>query len=171
MNRREFIRSFVVTAALVGTAAAGLLELGSLVQKSQNSELVQATIQQSTSIQGSTVANGTSQSSSVAVPSGYSLIASLSQLSGKTYAYFSHPTFGSSLLVSIGGQWKAFSATCTHRPCTVQYQNSVIYCPCHDGTFSASNGNVEGGPPPIPLPEYSVLVQGTNLYVGNSQIN
>jgi Rieske Fe-S protein len=174
MNRREFIRSLIVTAALVGTAGVGLLEIGNLVENNQNKvslpTIQQSSSQQATSSESSNSAT-TQVSSNSTIPTGYSLIASLSQLSGKSYAYFTHPTFGSSILVSVGGQWKAFSATCTHRPCTVQYQSSSIYCPCHGGTFNPNNGNVEGGPPPTPLPEYSVLIQNNNLYVGDTQIN
>jgi len=184
MNRREFLRSLVVTAALVGTSAVGLIELGNLVLKNENSQSVLPTSQPSSSTttnqtesvtsaltSSGTNSSGTTQTSTSSVPSGYSLIATLSQLSGKSYAYFTHPTFGSSILLNVSGQWKAFSATCTHRPCTVQYKTSAIYCPCHGGTFNPSDGSVEGGPPPTPLPEYSVLIQGNNLYVGDSRIN
>jgi Rieske Fe-S protein len=175
MNRREFIRSLIVTAALVGTAGAGLLELGNLIENNQNSQISLPTILQSNSQQstigGTSDSVSTQISSSSTIPTGYTLIASMSQLSDKSYAYFTHPTFGSSILVSVGGQWKAFSATCTHRPCTVQYQSSSIYCPCHAGTFNPNDGSVEGGPPPTPLPEYAVLIQNNNLYVGNTQIN
>ena len=175
MNRREFVRSLVVTAALIGTAGAGLLELGNLAEKNQSTQVSLPTIQQSSSQQSASgeTSNSTSTqfTSNSTVPTGYSLITPLSQLSGKSYAYFTHPTFGSSILVNVGGQWKAFSATCTHRPCTVQYQTSSIYCPCHGGTFNPINGNVEGGPPPTPLPEYAVLIQNNSVYVGNTQIN
>lgn len=174
MNRREFIRSLIVTAALVGTAGVGLLEIGNLVENNQNKislpTIEHSSSQQATSSESSNSAT-TQVSSNSTIPTGYSLIASLSQLSGKSYAYFTHPTFGSSILVSVGGQWKAFSATCTHRPCTVQYQTSSIYCPCHGGTFNPNNGIVVGGPPPTPLPEYAVLIQSNNLYVGDTQIN
>jgi Rieske Fe-S protein len=174
MNRREFFRSFIVTAALVATAAAGFSELGGLFEKTQNNQVTVSQVQQSTSqlIGGSTtVVSSTQVGSTVSVPAGYVLIESLSALNGKSFSYFSHPTFGSSILVNVNGQWKAFSSTCTHRPCTVQYQGSTIYCPCHGGTFSPANGSVLGGPPPSPIPEYSVLVQNNNVYVGNATIN
>ncbi|MDA4112098.1 MAG: Rieske (2Fe-2S) protein [Thaumarchaeota archaeon] len=174
MNRREFIRSFVVTAALVATAAAGFVELGGLAEKNQNGSNTISLIQQTTSqsIAGSTNTVSSSQlGSSVSTPTGYVLLAPLADLTGKTFAYFTHPTFGSSILVNTGGVWKAFSSTCTHRPCTVQYQSSAVYCPCHGGTFSPVDGSVTGGPPPTPLPEYSVLIQNNNVYVGNTVIN
>lgn len=173
MNRREFLRSFIVTAALVGTAAAGFAEIAGLYGRNQSP--VGPTTQISTTqgvADSSSVIQTTGLGTTQTAPSGYVLIESLSALNGKSYAYFNHPTFGSSILLNVGGQWKAFSSTCTHRPCTVQYQNSsTIYCPCHGGTFSPSDGSVTGGPPPTPLPEYAVLVQNNNVYVGTATIN
>ena len=104
-------------------------------------------------------------------PSGYIYVAPLSALAGKTSAYFNHPSLGASILIDVGGEWRAFSALCTHAGCTVQYTGSSIYCPCHAGYFSPSNGSVQGGPPPSPLPEYGVTVQGGNLYVTQGTIN
>jgi Rieske Fe-S protein len=169
MNRREFIRSLIVTAVLVGSTGAGMIGLGRLIENNQ----VSLTIQLPNSSQNSANenSNSTSDQSRSAVPTGYSLISSMGQLAGKNYAYFSHPIFGSSILINVSGQWKAFSATCTHRPCTVQFENSVIYCPCHDGIFDPKDGSVEGGPPPTPLPEYPILIQNNSLYVGETRIN
>ncbi|HZW57151.1 MAG TPA: Rieske (2Fe-2S) protein [Nitrososphaerales archaeon] len=104
-------------------------------------------------------------------PSGYILLAPLSALNGKTYAYFNHPTFGSSIVVNYNGTWKAFSAICTHAGCSVNYTSSQLYCPCHAGYFSAANGAVTGGPPPSRLPEYDIKVYNNSLYVGNAIIN
>lgn len=104
-------------------------------------------------------------------PSGYVYVAPVSALSGKSSAYFNHPVYGSSILVDFGGAWRAFSAICTHAGCVVDFTGSAIYCPCHAGYFSPSNGSVQGGPPPSPLPEYGVTVQGGGLYVSRSRIN
>jgi Rieske Fe-S protein len=106
-----------------------------------------------------------SSQTSTPVPAGYVLVTPLSALAGRTSAYFNHPSRGISLLLNLAGQWKAFSATCTHAPCTVQYTGSSIRCPCHGGIFSPSNGAVQGGPPPAPLPQFGVLIQNDNLYV------
>jgi Rieske Fe-S protein len=114
------------------------------------------TLLQSATTQQSTSPVGT-QRTTQAVPAGYVFVTGLAGLSGKSSAY-NHPTGGPSLLLSPNGQWKAFDATCTHAPCTVQYQASQIYCPCHGGVFDPSNGSVITGPPPTRLPEYRVLV-------------
>jgi cytochrome b6-f complex iron-sulfur subunit len=122
----------------------------------------------STTLQSS---SSSSQSSSAPAPAGYVLVAQLSSLSGKSSAYFNHPTHGNSILLSLNGQWMAFSATCTHRPCTVDFQSSELYCPCHGATFSASNGSVTRGPAPTKLAEYGVIVQNGGVYVSNSATN
>lgn len=52
-------------------------------------------------------------------------------------------------------QLLAFSAKCTHEGCTVTYlpNQSVVWCPCHDGRFDLT-GRVLSGPPPQPLVKY-----------------
>ena len=61
----------------------------------------------------------------------------------------------------------AFSRVCTHLGCLVRYdqERQVFICPCHAGTFDLE-GNVISGPPPKPLPKFSVLVEGNNLVIG-----
>lgn len=108
---------------------------------------------------------------SQSVPTGYVLVTGLAALDGKTSAYFNHPSGGLSILLSLNGQWKAFGATCTHAPCTVVYSGSQIDCPCHGGVFDPTNGDVISGPPPTPLPEYGVLIQGDSLYVSGAVVN
>ncbi|MDQ1695606.1 MAG: thiosulfate dehydrogenase (quinone) large subunit [Frankiaceae bacterium] len=58
------------------------------------------------------------------------------------------------------GRFVAFSATCTHAGCTVDFDrgSATFVCPCHGGTFNARNGRVLGGPPPAPLPAIPVHV-------------
>ncbi|AUY49456.1 MULTISPECIES: Rieske (2Fe-2S) protein [Streptomycetaceae] len=64
------------------------------------------------------------------------------------------------------GQYKAFSAKCTHAGCIVdQVKNQKIQCPCHGSMFGITDGAVLDGPAPTPLPEYTVAVEGGNLKV------
>ncbi len=67
------------------------------------------------------------------------------------------------------GDFKAFSATCTHLDCTVQYRNDfgLIWCACHNGKYDL-NGNVVSGPPPRPLDAFDVAVQGDDVIVYQS---
>ncbi|MEV0533452.1 Rieske (2Fe-2S) protein [Kitasatospora sp. NPDC050463] len=64
------------------------------------------------------------------------------------------------------GEYKAFSAKCTHAGCIVdQVKNQKIQCPCHGSMFAIGDGAVLDGPAPTPLPAYSVAVEGGNLKV------
>ena len=57
------------------------------------------------------------------------------------------------------GQYKAFSAVCTHVGCIMsEVANGTIDCPCHGGQFKITNGAVVAGPPPSPLPARPVKV-------------
>jgi len=57
------------------------------------------------------------------------------------------------------GDYKAFSAVCTHQQCLVtMVQNGVIICPCHGSEFSIKDGSVVRGPAASPLPSVQVEV-------------
>ena len=58
------------------------------------------------------------------------------------------------------GDFKAFSAVCTHQGCTVNgVADGVITCPCHGSTFDIATGDGEAGPATTaPLPAKSVTV-------------
>jgi Rieske Fe-S protein len=70
------------------------------------------------------------------------------------------------LVRSSAGEFRAFSATCTHLDCTVQYRKDMglIWCACHNGRYDLTGRNV-AGPPPRPLEEYRVVVQGDEVSV------
>ncbi|WP_369182962.1 Rieske (2Fe-2S) protein [Streptomyces sp. Y1] len=64
------------------------------------------------------------------------------------------------------GQFKAFSAKCTHAGCVVdQVKKQQIQCPCHGSRFAIADGSVQDGPAPTPLPAFAVTVEGGNLKV------
>ncbi|MFI6644189.1 Rieske (2Fe-2S) protein [Streptomyces sp. NPDC050504] len=57
------------------------------------------------------------------------------------------------------GEFKAFSATCTHQGCVVkEIAEGTINCPCHGSRFDVSDGSVKGGPAPRPLPSAAIEV-------------
>jgi cytochrome b6-f complex iron-sulfur subunit len=77
--------------------------------------------------------------------------------------------FGSKPVILVrtaAGDFRAFSATCTHLDCTVQYKKDlgVIWCACHNGKYDLTGRNISG-PPPRPLDEYRVIVQGDEVSV------
>lgn len=71
------------------------------------------------------------------------------------------------VLQSAPGQFVALSAVCTHLGCVVAWQEQAgeFLCPCHGGRFSAT-GQVLGGPPPTPLEQLAVAVDGDQLRIG-----
>ncbi|MEV7083714.1 Rieske (2Fe-2S) protein [Streptomyces sp. NPDC093516] len=62
------------------------------------------------------------------------------------------------------GEFKAFSATCTHQGCAVKsIADGVINCPCHNSNFSITDGSVKSGPATKPLPEMKITVDGDSI--------
>lgn len=55
--------------------------------------------------------------------------------------------------------FRAFTATCTHLDCIVEYRpgEQKLWCNCHDGVYDLNGRNV-GGPPPRPLTPFQVNV-------------
>jgi Rieske Fe-S protein len=64
------------------------------------------------------------------------------------------------------GELRAFSATCTHLTCTVQYRSDLehIWCACHNGHYDLNGRNI-AGPPPRPLDAFDVTVQGEDIMI------
>ena len=64
------------------------------------------------------------------------------------------------------GQYKAFSAICTHQGCVVAEINGAnIDCKCHGSQYSIADGSVVKGPAKKPLEELKVTVDGDDLKV------
>jgi len=62
------------------------------------------------------------------------------------------------------GEFKAFSAICTHQQCTVAtITDNVIMCPCHGSTYDASTGEPTGGPAPSALTPIEITVDGDEI--------
>jgi len=54
------------------------------------------------------------------------------------------------------GEFKVFSAVCTHMGCIVnQIADGRIDCPCHGSEYSITDGAVLAGPAPRPLPAWT----------------
>jgi len=59
------------------------------------------------------------------------------------------------------------SKVCTHLGCLIDYEKAKkrFLCPCHAGVFDLE-GNVVSGPPPAPLPQFALKIEGDNLVIG-----
>ncbi len=74
--------------------------------------------------------------------------------SGQIFKFGSSPGI---LVRTPSGELRAFSASCTHLDCIVQYREDLghIWCACHNGHFDLNGLNISG-PPPRPLEMYTV---------------
>ncbi|MDX3058800.1 Rieske (2Fe-2S) protein [Streptomyces sp. NE06-03E] len=62
------------------------------------------------------------------------------------------------------GEFKAFSAVCTHAGCIVSsVADGTIDCACHGSRFSVEDGAVEQGPATRPLPAERITVEGGSI--------
>ena len=90
-------------------------------------------------------------------------VAEMKPNQGRIFKFGSKPGL---LIQTPEGEYRAFSATCTHLDCTVQYREDekLIWCACHNGRYDLTGKNVSG-PPPRPLEEFTVNVRGDEIIV------
>ncbi|KAB2348815.1 Rieske (2Fe-2S) protein [Actinomadura rudentiformis] len=64
------------------------------------------------------------------------------------------------------GEFRAFSAVCTHRGCTVgSVSGSTINCPCHGSKYSIEDASVQAAPATRQLARRGVTVNGGEIYL------
>ena len=82
---------------------------------------------------------------------------------GQIFKFGSRPGI---ILRTPSGELRAFTATCTHLSCIVQYRPDLghIWCACHNGHFDLNGRNISG-PPPAPLENFAVRVRGDQIVV------
>jgi Rieske Fe-S protein len=71
------------------------------------------------------------------------------------------------VLLNPSGQYKAFSARCTHLGCVIQYQEEGgphFGCNCHGSQFDMNGKNISG-PAPRPLAPFRVSLDGKSIYL------
>jgi Rieske Fe-S protein len=64
------------------------------------------------------------------------------------------------------GEFKCFTAVCTHQGCIVSsVADGEIQCECHGSAFSIEDGSVVNPPATQPLAEKQITVAGDNISV------
>ena len=62
------------------------------------------------------------------------------------------------------GDFKCFSAICTHQGCLVSnIDGGTINCNCHGSAFSIADGSVQAGPATSPLSSEGISVDGDKI--------
>ncbi|MBD0743434.1 Rieske (2Fe-2S) protein [Streptomyces sp. CBMA152] len=65
------------------------------------------------------------------------------------------------------GEYKAFSAQCTHAGCLLdKIEDGHGNCPCHGSRFNVMTGEPVHGPATVPLPSVPVKVKNGRLVAG-----
>ena len=121
--------------------------------------------------------SGSSDSSSASDPTSSSDPSSSgdpSRSSGITVSAADVPVGGGTVLAKdkvvvvqpTKGNFKAYTAICTHQGCTVgKVEGGQIVCPCHGSHFSIRDGSPVSGPASAPLAAKKVTVKGTQISV------
>lgn len=81
----------------------------------------------------------------------------------KNFAWGSKPGL---LKKNDDGSYTAFVAVCTHLDCNVTYMpdQRKFFCACHDGWYDEDGTNI-GGPPPRPLRQLYISIEGEELVI------
>jgi len=94
-------------------------------------------------------------------------IAKVGELAENEWRVFNFPDqYAQGILINLPGKGLvAYSDVCTHLSCAVVYQgNGKLHCPCHEGLFDATTGNVLAGPPIRPLPLIQLAIHDGTIY-------
>ena len=94
-------------------------------------------------------------------------IAREGELAENQWKVFDFPDqYAQGILINLPGHGLvAYSDVCTHLSCAVLYSgDGKLRCPCHEGLFDATTGNVLAGPPLRPLPLIQLARQNGIIY-------
>ena len=87
---------------------------------------------------------------------------------------FSYPKEEDTAILIRGsdGKYAAFGQKCTHLSCPVHYSraNDRLECPCHEGGFSSTTGEVLYGPPPRPLDKIDIEIHNGEVFAVGREV-
>jgi len=71
------------------------------------------------------------------------------------------------LVINTSQGLRAYSAVCTHFACICKWdpERNQIACPCHEGYFDPTTGDVISGPPPTGLQSFNVDIIDGEIFV------
>jgi Rieske Fe-S protein len=61
------------------------------------------------------------------------------------------------------GEFKCFTAICSHAGCIVSSVSDTIFCRCHESEYDIETGDVVQGPARFPLQEFGISVSGDSI--------
>jgi Rieske Fe-S protein len=136
-NRRDFLK-YVLGGGLLAWTAAVLYPIFAYLKPPKEAEVVVTSVK-------------------------VGKVSAIEKESGTIVKFGNKPVI---LIRTAAGDFRAFSATCTHLDCTVQFRKDMglIWCACHNGRYDLNGRNV-AGPPPRPLDEYRVVIQGEEIFI------
>lgn len=76
------------------------------------------------------------------------------------------------LIRAKDGSYHAFGQKCTHLSCPVHYskEHDRLECPCHEGGFSSTTGEVLYGPPPRPLDKIGIEIHNGQVWAAGREV-
>jgi nitrite reductase/ring-hydroxylating ferredoxin subunit len=154
MDRRALLR----TAGVVAVGGVGLAACSS--NNSSNVSMPEVTAGSSTTTAAmGTTTGGATTTGAAAMGTALGKTSDIPEGGGKVFT-----TEQVVVTQPAAGEYKAFTAVCTHQQCLVnQISNNVISCPCHGSQFSAKDGSVVAGPAPMPLASKTINVSGGEI--------
>ena len=163
VNRRTVLRAAGVGGAGVAGVAALAACGGSTTPTTPAASSTTASASATSSATSSGSSSGSATSSGSAAPSGTPVKTADVPVGGGVIN-------ASALFVVTqpsAGQFKAFSAVCTHMGCTVtKIVDGMIDCPCHQSQFDITTGTpTAASQAKSPLPGKTATVSGDSVYV------
>lgn len=145
INRRRALTGAAVAAGLPVLAACGGDDTGTATDTPGSEDTGSASPSGSSSAGGGAEALGTTAD----VPVGGCFVATAAKV------VITQPS---------EGDFRAFSAICTHQGCPVSSsKDGVIPCDCHGSEFSIEDGSVLEGPASSPLDKVEITVDGDSI--------